>query len=134
MDASLDTTNVMLGIIAAVGVLEAIVLIAVGAGAFIVYRRATRLIATIQERQIEPIVRRVHAVLDDVQAVSGTVREQTHRVDQAIQSTVDRVDETTERVSSNVRLASRYVVGVMRGTRVAIETIFRPWESGGRAA
>ena len=135
MDASLETTNVMLGVMAAVSVLEALVLIGIGVGAFIAYRRVTSLLDSVREQQIDPVVRRVHAVLDDVKDVSETLRAETHRVDEAIRSTVTRVDETAQRVSSNLRTKSRYVVGAMRGARVALETILRPWESpGGRAA
>jgi hypothetical protein len=43
--ANLDTTNLLLGIMAAVSLLEAILLIGVGVGAFMAYRKVTTLIA-----------------------------------------------------------------------------------------
>ena len=136
MDASLETTNVMLGIMAAVSLLEGILLIGIGAGAFIAYRRVMSLMNSVREEQIDPMVKRVHAVLDDVKDVTATLRDETHRVDNAIRSTVNRVDETAQRVSTQLRDKSRYVVGAMRGVRVALETMFGPWapDSRGRAA
>ena len=70
----LTTTNVLLGIMAAVSLLEAAALIAVLGGGFLMYRRLTRLIAGIEERHIAPVTSRVNAILDDVKRVSGVAR------------------------------------------------------------
>ena len=70
----LTTTNVLLGIMAAVSLLEAAALIAVLGGGFLMYRRLTRLIAGIEERHIAPVTSRVNAILDDVKGVSGVAR------------------------------------------------------------
>jgi hypothetical protein len=66
---------------------------------------------------------RVNAILDDVKAVSAKVKEETERVDQAIRTTMDRVDDTADRVRSNVRAKTSRVVGFMRGLRTAIEAM-----------
>ena len=70
----LTTTNVLLGIMAAVSLPEAAALIAVLAGGFLLYRRLTRLIAGIEERQITPVVSRVTSILDDIKGLSGFAR------------------------------------------------------------
>ena len=70
----LTTTNVLLGIMAAVSVLEAAAVIALLAGGFLLHRRLTRLIAGIEERQIAPAMTRVNAILDDVKDLSGLAR------------------------------------------------------------
>ena len=44
MMANLDTTNMLLGIMAAVSVLEALLLIGIGIGGFMVYRRVMQLV------------------------------------------------------------------------------------------
>jgi hypothetical protein len=55
--------------------------------------------------------------------VSAKVKEETERVDQAIHTTMDRVDDTVDRVRTNVRAKTSRLVGLVRGARVAIETI-----------
>jgi hypothetical protein len=59
---------------AAVSLLEAAALIALLGGGLFMYRRLTRLIAGIEERQITPLVTRVNSILDDVKGLSGFAR------------------------------------------------------------
>jgi len=65
--------------------------------------------------------------------VTATVKDETNRVDHAIRSTIDRVDDTADRVRSNVRAKTSRVVGFVRGVRVAIETMLnsepRPYQT-----
>lgn len=70
----LTTTNVLLGIMAAVSLLEAAAVIALLGGGFLMYRRLTDLIAGIEGRQIAPAMSRVNAILDDVKDISGLAR------------------------------------------------------------
>ena len=123
MQGNLDTTNVLLGIMAVVSVLEALLLIGVGVGAWMAYRRVMTLVNGIEERQIAPAMARVNAILDHFKTVTATVKQETERVDQAIHATIDRVDETADRMRSKVRAKTSRVVGLVRGTRVAIETL-----------
>ena len=125
MTGNLATTNLLLGIMAAVSVLEALLVIGVGIAAFVVYRRVTELVAGLEARQVAPAMARVNAILDDVKGVTAKVREETERVDQAIRSTMDRVDDTADRVRSNVRAKTGRLIGVIRGARVAIESLLR---------
>jgi hypothetical protein len=122
MEANLATTNLLLGIMAAVGVLEALLLIGLGIVAFVLYRRVTELVADFEKR-VAPTMVRVHAILDDVKDVTAKVKEETDRVDHAIRATMDRVDDTADRVRSNVRAKTSQVVGFVRGLRVVIEGI-----------
>ena len=121
MDGNLGTTNVILGIMAAVSVLEALLLVGVGVASYLVYRRVMDLIDGLEMRQVAPAMARVNAILDDVRAVSMKVKEETERVDTAIHSTMDRIDNTADRVRSNVRAKTSRFVGFVRGLRVAIE-------------
>jgi hypothetical protein len=68
---------------------------------------------------------RVNAILDDVKVVTAKVKEEAERVDVAIHRTIDRVDDTADRVRSNVRAKTSKVVGLVRGLRVALETIMQ---------
>jgi hypothetical protein len=121
MAGELGTTNLLLGIMAAVSVLEALVIIGVGVGGFMAYRKVIEIVTNIEARQVAPAMMRVNAILDDVKAVSAKVKEETERVDQAIHTTMDRIDNTADRVRSNVRAKTSRFVGFLRGLRVAIE-------------
>ena len=125
MSGNLGTTNLFLGIMAAASVLEALLMVGVGIAAFIIYRRVTDLVSGLEARHVAPAMRRVNAILDDVSRVSAQVREETERVDHAIRTTMDRVDDTAERVRSNLRAKTSWVVGAIRGLRVAIEGVLR---------
>jgi hypothetical protein len=128
MGNELGTTNILLGIMAAVSVLEALLIIGMGIGGFIVYRRVMTLVEGLEQRQVAPAMARVNAILDDVKGVSATMKEETERVDRAIRTTMDRVDDTADRVRSNVRAKTSRVIGLLRGIRVAIESILEQRE------
>ncbi|HWF86015.1 MAG TPA: hypothetical protein VG222_14250 [Vicinamibacterales bacterium] len=129
MAGDFATTNLLLGIMAAVSVLEALVLIGIGVAGLLVYRRVMDLLTHMEQRQVAPAMARVNAILDDVKGVSATVKAETERVDTAIHSTMDRIDDTADRVRSNVRAKTSRLVGVVRGVRVAIEDMLRSRQS-----
>ena len=96
---NLDTTNLLLGIMAAVSVLEALVLIGVGFMAYRLYTHAMQTIREIEARQVAPLVVRVNALMDrvegilaDVKDVTTRVSDRTERVDAAIRSTISSRD------------------------------------------
>jgi len=119
----LGTTNVLLGIMAATSVLEALLVIGIAIGGYLVYSRVMELVNGIEERQVAPAMARVNAILDDVKVVSTRVKDEAERVDTAIRTTMDRVDDTADRVRSNVRAKTSRIVGIVRGAKVALEHI-----------
>jgi hypothetical protein len=121
----LGTTNLFLGILAAVSLLELLGFAAAAYFAYRLYARAYALVQGLEERQVAPAMARVNAILDDVKDVSGKVHEETDRVDQAIRGTIDRVDETATRVRTNVRVQANRAIGLMHGIRVGLETFLR---------
>ena len=123
MSGELGTTNLLLGIMAAVSVLEALAIIGMGVAGFTVYRKVMELVAGVETRQVAPAMIRVNATLDDVRDVTAKVRQETERVDHAIHSTIGRIDDTAERVRWNVREKTSRVVGFIRGLRVALESV-----------
>ena len=118
---NLGTTNLLLGIMAAVSVLEALLIIGTGIAVFMVYRRVMELVNGLEQRQVAPAMARVNAILDDLKIVAAKVKEETERVDQAIHHTMGRVDDTVDRVRVNVRAKTSRIVGIIRGLRVVIE-------------
>ena len=114
---NLDTTNLLLGIMAGVSVLEALVLIGIGLGAFMMYRRVMKMVEDLETRQIAPLREKADAILADVKTVTARVSQQTERVDHAISGTIHRVDETADRVKGSVRDKVNQATGVVRGIR-----------------
>jgi hypothetical protein len=130
MSGELGTTNLLLGIMAAVSLLEALVIIGMGIAGFMAYRKVMMLVDGIETRQVAPAMARVNAILDDVKSVTAKVKEETERVDHAIHHTMDRIDDTADRVRSNVRAKTSALVGFVRGLRVAIEGMLRARHGG----
>jgi hypothetical protein len=132
MSAELGTTNLLLGIMAAVSVLEALVIIGMGIAGFLVYKKVSAFVDTgmvlargIEARQVAPAMMRVNAILDDVKDVTAKVKQETERVDHAIHSTIDRIDDTAGRVRTNVRAKTDALVAFLRGIRMAVEGLLR---------
>jgi hypothetical protein len=123
MGVDLGTTNLFLGIMAVVSVLQALVLIGVGVGAFMMYRRTMQLVADLEVRQIAPLREKVDGILVDVKAVTARVSQQTERVNHAISGTMERVDETAHRVKGSVHDRLNQVLGVARGLRAVVASV-----------
>lgn len=130
MTGSLDTTNLLLGIMAAVSVLEGLVLLAVLFAGWKLYFAATQAHTSLMERlqeiearHVAPMAARVNDILDDVKSVSGTIKDEAQRVDRTINRTIDRADHTAQWVRSAVVNRTSRVVGAVRGVVVALETL-----------
>lgn len=80
MTPDLSTTNVLLGIMAVVSLLEAFAMVAVFVGILLLYRRATRAIGRFEARQVAPVTERINGILDDVRGVTSTAKEETERI------------------------------------------------------
>jgi hypothetical protein len=123
MSVDLGTTNMFLGIMAVVSVLEALLLIGVGVGGFLMYRRVMQLVNELETRQIAPLREKVDGILIDVKAVTARVSQQTERVNHAISGTMERVDETAHRVRGTVHDRINQVLGVARGLRAVVSSV-----------
>src|SRR6478672_6390202 len=112
MTVDLSTTNLLLGIMAVVSVLEALVVIGIGVAGFMAYRQVMTLLQGLENRQVAPAMARVNAILDDVKGVTNKVKEETERVDEAIHTTIGRIDDTADRVRSTMRVKTNRVIAV----------------------
>jgi hypothetical protein len=83
----LTTTNVLLGIMAAVSLLEAAAVIAVFGGGYLMYRRLVRLVTGIETRHIAPAMAQVNAILADVKGISGVARAAADGADSGLRQT-----------------------------------------------
>src|SRR5689334_11367660 len=91
---NLDTTNLLLGIMAAVAVLEALCLIAGGILAYRMYTRAMRTIEELEARHVAPLVSRVDGLMARIEPLIA-------RAD-GLLATVEKVDATAGRVTNSV--------------------------------
>ena len=121
-DGNFGTTNLLLGIMAAASVLQAVGLIAAGIMCFRMYGVAMRTVRDIQERQIAPLAARVESllatvdrVLADVQSVTGRLSHGTERVESAIDDTMHRVDETAGRVRASMVARVSHIAALISG-------------------
>jgi len=123
---NLGTTNLLLGLMAAVSLIEGVFILAVSVAAWRAYRHAVVLIAGLEHRHVAPAMERINAILDDVKVVSTTVRAETERVDQTLNRAIDRVDDTAHRVQASVRTKVSRIFGLVLGVRTAIEYFLHP--------
>ncbi len=65
---------------AVVSVLQGLVVVGAGLAAFLLYRKVMRVVAGIEERQVAPAAARVNAILDDVKAMTSSIREESGRI------------------------------------------------------
>lgn len=118
----LTTTNILLGVMALVSVLEAIALVAAGVIGLKLYRQVSAQVALLEARHVQPLRAQATTILDTVQRISAQVEHSTTRVDAAVQGTMQKAEQTVERVQGGARRAAGTVVGVVRGVRTALET------------
>jgi len=121
---NLDTTNLFLGVMAAVSLLEALVLIGVGVLAYRLYTQAVQTVREIEARQIAPLAARVNTLMTSVDAILGDVKEvtsrvsnRTERVDTAIRNTTTSVSSRVNRVLTLVHTARAAVDGFLHHRR-----------------
>ena len=94
-----------------------------GVGGFMVYRRVMQTVTDLEARQIAPLREKVDGILADVRTVTARVSHQTERVDHAISGTMERVDETAERVKVSVVDKMNQAIGIARGVRAVIMSV-----------
>jgi hypothetical protein len=84
MAPDLTTTNVLLGIMAAVSLLQVLAVIGVFVAGAVIYRHVLHLVDGIEQRLVAPAVGRINAILDEVKGVTSTVKEEAGRIDRLI--------------------------------------------------
>jgi hypothetical protein len=119
----LQPVSIPLWIMAVVSILQALLLIGIGVGGYLVYSRVMTLVSDLEARQIAPLREKVDAILLDVKSVTARVSQQTERVDHAITGTIDRVDNTAARVRAGMHDKVSQAVGVVRGVRAVIVSL-----------
>src|SRR3954471_2304377 len=123
MAGDISSLATPLWIMAGLSILEALLIIGMGIGGYLVYSRVMALVGDLEGRQIAPIREKVDAILVDVKTVTSRVAHQTERVDEAVTGTINRVDETAARVRTGVYDKVNQAAGVVRGVRAVIMSL-----------
>lgn len=121
---SLSTTNLWLGIIASVTVLEFVMLIVAGVMIMRLYRKITVTIDEVKQQHIAPLAAKVDHIVAQVQDVTDRVK----RADASVRATVGRVED----VASRVLGVARYAWPVTAGWR-AVGAAVATFVNGGRS-
>ena len=119
---ALGTTNLWLGIIAIVSLIEFLVLAGAAFMAYRFYVRATTMLEEVERRHVAPVAARVTAILDDVKGITARVQN----VETQVTDMIHRVDSSAARTVANVKSRLWPIVGVARGVRAAIATAAAP--------
>lgn len=78
--ANLDTTNLLLGILAAVSVLEAIALVVGGLMAYRLYARTLQTVHELEARHVAPLAAKAGALMTRIDSVLVDVKDVTERM------------------------------------------------------
>jgi pyrimidine operon attenuation protein/uracil phosphoribosyltransferase len=81
MPVDLTTTNVLLGILATVSVLEVLAVVGLFAGGYLLFRRLMKLLTEIEQRQVAPAAARVNEILDDLKTVTRAAKRAAESAD-----------------------------------------------------
>jgi hypothetical protein len=117
----LDTTNIILVVLAVMSVLQTLVVIGVAVGALRAYQTSTRIL----EAKLTPLMLRFEGVLINLEHTSAVVRTRTDDVSRAINS----VQGTAERLGAVLWPRAAMVAGVAGG----VLGMVKRWRTARRA-
>ncbi len=121
----LSTTNVLIGIIAAVQVVFLL-----GTLVALLYVRSvvTKLQSTLHDLErehVRPLRAQAEQILADVRRVSARVETQAARVDSSVTATLDAAERQVSRLRSTVDAVARETNAVASGVRAAVSAVTR---------
>lgn len=115
----LDTTNVWLGIMAIVSVLQILALGTVACFAYLLYSRAMKVLNELEARHVAPLTARVHEVLDEVQHVTARVKDAEVKV----RDKIKQAASVGSFAVAAMKTRSWPILGIVRAVRAGAETL-----------
>ena len=116
---SLTTTNVWLGILAIISLLEFLMIVAAGWFAYRMYMQVMTTIDNVERVHIAPLRARVDGILDEVQVITNKVKHAQDSVTDAFR----HVAGTGTVVAGAVRSKAWPILGIIQGLRTAATTL-----------
>lgn len=132
MPVDLTITNVLLAVLATVGVIQAALFIGAGILALRAYRAFMSLAAGIEARHVAPAMGIVTRILEDISAMTAAMKHGTARVDEAVSNAVRGAEHVTGHLQQTLRRRVDALTGISRGLRLAARTLLHPSASGTR--
>ena len=120
MISGLDTTNFWLGVIAIVSVLEFLALVAAVWLAYRLYMRSMTILQELEVRHVAPLTARATRILDEVQQITGRVRD----AEDVMRDGIRKVADTGIYAVTAMKARSWPIIGLARGLRAGLEAIF----------
>lgn len=120
VDGNLDTTNTLLAVMAAVSVLQALVLLAAAILGYRLYRQVMQTVRDIEQRQIAPLAERVQVLMARVDSILADLKDVTGRVTRS----TERVNATAGRVRASVASRVSRVAGFVHAVRNTVQHLW----------
>jgi hypothetical protein len=117
----LTMTNVWLGILAIVSLIEFLMICVSGFFAYKMYRQAMMTIESVERVHIAPLRVRVDALLDEVQVVTDKVKHAQDSMNLVLQTAAG----AGSLIAGAVMARSWPVFGLINGVRMAASTLFK---------
>jgi hypothetical protein len=118
---NLTTTNVWLGILAVVSLLEFLMIVAAGLFAYRLYTQLMATIQTVERVHIAPLRARVDRILDEVQTVTDKVKN----VQESVSDALRQVAGTGSMVAGAVKSKTWPIIGIIQGLKTAATTVMK---------
>ncbi len=112
---ALNTTNIWLGVLAVVSLLEFLMILGAAFMGLRLYHQVQTLIQQVERRHIEPLAARVNAAVEEVQELADRVK----RADDRVHEFAERVELVASRAVLLARWRVIPAVGLLRGARAA---------------
>jgi len=117
----LTMTNVWLGILAVISLLEFLMIAAAGLMAFKAYKQVMNTIETVERVHIAPLRARVDALLDEVEVITGKVRHAQDSVTAALHT----ASRTGSVLAGTVKSRTWPIIGMIRGVRTVADALLQ---------
>jgi len=117
--SDLTMTNVWLGVLAVISLIEFLMIAAAGLLAYKAYRQVMTVVDNVERVHIAPLRARVDAILDEVEAITGKVKQAQNSVTAVLYGAA----HAGTAVAGTVKSKTWPIVGLIRGVRVAANAI-----------
>lgn len=115
----LSTTNVWLGMLAIISLMQFLMVCVAGVLGYRVYRRAVTTLETVERVHVAPLRARTDAILDQVERVVDRTRQAQDSVSDAFR----HVTGTGSAVAGAVRSKAWPILGIIQGLRSAAAVV-----------
>jgi hypothetical protein len=115
----LTMTNVWLGILATVSLIQFLMIVAAGVFAYKAYKQAMTVMETVERVHIAPLRARVDALLDEVEVITGKVRHAQDSVSAAFQTATS----AGSLIADTMRSKTWPILGIIKGVQMAASAL-----------